>query len=151
MLAGLLLAAGVYTYSLVRKPAIAWVEKHTRPGEQRRLQLADGSVVWLNAGSRLRYPAAFARPQREVFLEGEAFFEVARDPKKPFLIHAGQSTTRVLGTSFSVRSYAREPAVVVVVVTVAFSAGQTGQTVTLRPGTWATAGWRRSSTGCLRP
>ncbi|CAA9310566.1 MAG: Putative anti-sigma factor [uncultured Cytophagales bacterium] len=136
LLAGLLLAAGVYTYRLVREPAVAWVEKHTRPGEQRRLPLADGSVVWLNAGSRLRYPAAFTRPQREVFLEGEAFFEVARNEKKPFLIHAGGSTTRVLGTSFSVRSYAREPAVAVVVVTgkVAFSAGQTGQTVTLTPG-----------------
>ncbi len=135
-LVGLLLAASMYTYQLIQKPALVWVENHTLPGEQRRLSLADGSVVWLNSNSKLRYPSSFTGPGREVFLEGEAFFEVVRDVNNPFLIHTQQSTTKVLGTSFTVRSYVAEETVAVVVVTgkVAFSAGQTKQTVTLTPG-----------------
>lgn len=77
--------------------------------------LPDGSVVSLNAHAKLRYPEAFAAAQREVELEGEAFFEVERNPAQPFLIHAGSADVRVLGTSFNVRS--SESRVEVVVAT----------------------------------
>jgi transmembrane sensor len=75
--------------------------------------LPDGSVVTLNAGSALRYPAEFAGDGREVELQGEAFFEVERNPARPFTVRAGKARVRVLGTSFSVHS---QPASVEVVV-----------------------------------
>ncbi|WP_207534559.1 FecR family protein [Desertivirga arenae] len=77
-------------------------------GKVRKLILDDGSVVWLNSGSRLRYPEKFNRNKRELELEGEAFFEVFHDPKKPFIIHSGRVNTTVLGTSFNVKSYKNE-------------------------------------------
>ena len=69
------------------------------------LILQDGSRVWLNAASSLKYPSRFAGNAREVYLEGEAFFEVAHDKEKPFLVHTKSVTTRVLGTVFTVRAY----------------------------------------------
>jgi ferric-dicitrate binding protein FerR (iron transport regulator) len=61
--------------------------------------------VRLNAGSKLTYPAVFSGSRRDVILEGEAFFEVARDKKAPFSVHAGKITVGVLGTSFNVKAY----------------------------------------------
>lgn len=69
------------------------------------LQLTDGSLVVLKARSEITYPLKFNPAKREVFLKGEAFFEVRKDPVKPFLVHAGHMTTRVLGTSFTVSAY----------------------------------------------
>jgi ferric-dicitrate binding protein FerR (iron transport regulator) len=83
----------------------------------RRQLLADGSEVWLHPGSRLTYPRAFAGGTREVALSGEAFFDVTRDPSRPFLIRSGDLLTRVLGTSFSIKAYENAPSAEVVVVT----------------------------------
>ena len=74
-------------------------------GAMTRLVLSDGTKVQLNAGSKLTYPVVFSGPRREVVLEGEAFFEVARDTKAPFSVHAGKITVGVLGTSFNVKAY----------------------------------------------
>ena len=65
----------------------------------------DGSRVYLNSSSTLSYPATFPSDKREVFLEGEAFFEVIRNENRPFLIRSGNITTRVLGTSFNVNAF----------------------------------------------
>ncbi|HMF71771.1 MAG TPA: FecR family protein [Flavitalea sp.] len=81
------------------------------------IYLSDGSVVWLKAGSRLEYPRKFDGEVREVTLVGEAFFDVAKDPEKPFIIHAADFTTRVLGTSFNIKAYGDDDAAEVVVVT----------------------------------
>lgn len=81
------------------------------------IYLSDGSVVWLKAGSRLEYPRKFDGQVREVTLVGEAFFDVAKDPQKPFIIHAADFTTRVLGTSFNIKAYGDDDAAEVVVVT----------------------------------
>ncbi|HEY9259820.1 FecR family protein [Chitinophaga sp.] len=70
-----------------------------------QLLLADGTRVWLNATSRLVFPAAFNGPRREVFLEGEGYFEVASKTDQPFIVHTGKTATTVLGTSFNVRNY----------------------------------------------
>jgi ferric-dicitrate binding protein FerR (iron transport regulator) len=83
------------------------IEERTNPrGQKSVLQLADGTKVWLNADSRLSYAKDFTgKDQREVHLEGEAFFDVAHDASKPFLVHAAGITVKVLGTSFNVKSY----------------------------------------------
>ncbi len=81
------------------------------------ISLLDGSSVTLQPESRLRYPEKFSDEIREVYLEGEALFEVAKNPQKPFLVHANGLTTKVLGTSFSVRSFEEDRDVVVKVFT----------------------------------
>lgn len=70
--------------------------------------LPDHSSVILSPGSNLRYLKAFRAAKREVYLEGEGFFEVVRDPSKPFLVYTNSLTTKVLGTSFTIRSFKNE-------------------------------------------
>jgi len=74
-------------------------------GNQSRIVLSDSTVVWLNAGSRLIYPTLFKNKTREVLLFGEAFFEVAKNPEKPFIVKTSDLEIRVLGTQFNVSSY----------------------------------------------
>ena len=87
------------------------IEYHTltvgRGGEY-RLTLSDGTVVWLNSESALRYPASFSGDKREVELWGEAFFEVTRNEEMPFHVKGGDFEIEVLGTSFNVMNYADE-------------------------------------------
>ncbi|MCU0354380.1 MAG: FecR domain-containing protein [Cytophagales bacterium] len=85
-------------------------QEYTNPSPKiRTIRLADGSHVWLRPNStlRLRQPFGFAQ-NRELHLVGEAFFKVARDTSRPFLVHTGKLLTRVLGTSFNIRAYAAE-------------------------------------------
>ena len=67
--------------------------------------LSDGTRIWMNAESLLRYPTSFIGEKREVFLEGEAFFEVAKDAKHPFIVHTNRHSVEVLGTSFNISAY----------------------------------------------
>ena len=67
--------------------------------------LSDGTVVWLNAGSSLKYPKRFQGKSREVFLNGEGFFEVSHNPDNPFIVHTGDVQTKVLGTVFNIKAY----------------------------------------------
>lgn len=75
-------------------------------GERSTLTLPDGTQVQLNSASSLTYSSTYDRESRAVQLEGEAFFDVARDEKHPFTVTAGEMTIRVLGTKFNVRAYA---------------------------------------------
>ncbi|TKC64995.1 DUF4974 domain-containing protein [Pedobacter hiemivivus] len=85
---------------------VVYLEKQVPDGQQLKLTLADGSKVWLNANSRFKYPKEFNRSQREVFLiEGEAYFDVSHDEKKPFIVTSKKLSTQVLGTAFNVRAY----------------------------------------------
>lgn len=72
------------------------------------LQLADGSKVWLNKGSKLSYPTKFSATERPIQLEGEAFFEVSKDPNRPFTVTTDRTSVTVLGTEFNVRDIANE-------------------------------------------
>jgi ferric-dicitrate binding protein FerR (iron transport regulator) len=75
-------------------------------GSVKKLLLSDGTVVWLNARSTLRYPDTFGgKQQREVYLEGEAYFDIKKDEAHPFLVHTPGLTTHVLGTQFNVKAY----------------------------------------------
>ena len=77
-------------------------------GNQSRIVLSDSTVVWLNAGSRLIYPTLFKNKTREVMLIGEAFFEVAKNPEKPFIVKTSDLDIKVLGTQFNVSAYAED-------------------------------------------
>jgi hypothetical protein len=74
-------------------------------GKKSELLLADGTKVWLNAGSRLAFPTKFTKKTREVYLEGEAYFEVTKNEAQPFIVNVEQINIRVLGTHFNVSAY----------------------------------------------
>lgn len=77
-------------------------------GSEYRVVLSDGTKVFLNAGTVLRYPACFAEDKREVFLTGEAYFEVASDSLHPFIVNSGEVCLKVLGTAFNINAYPDE-------------------------------------------
>ena len=92
--------------------SIAIVEKPVKEtiiiaqkGSTTRSSLADGTSVWLNAGSKLYYASDFSGATREVRLEGEAFFDVVKQANRPFIVHASGIDIKVLGTAFNVKSY----------------------------------------------
>lgn len=86
-------------------------------GKRFELQLSDGTTVHLNSGTTLKYPVKFiAGKNRQVFLDGEAFFDVAKDKKNPFVVHADNLDIRVLGTHFNVSSYPEDSLTDVVLV-----------------------------------
>ncbi|MFL5809249.1 MAG: FecR family protein [Flavisolibacter sp.] len=74
-------------------------------GSRTRTILPDGSTVWVNAGSRISYGPEFNNKNREIILFGEAYFDVVKDMRRPFIVHAGQLNIKVLGTLFNVKSY----------------------------------------------
>lgn len=80
----------------------------TEAGMKTRIRLPDGSTILLNAGSTLRYPEKMDKSLREVYLNGEAFFDVKHAANWPFVIHGEKMDIRVLGTTFNVRSYQEE-------------------------------------------
>jgi transmembrane sensor len=82
----------------------------------KKIQLHDGSSITLQPGSEVRYPKKFGE-NREVYLSGDAFFDVAKDPQRPFLVYANEITTRVLGTSFRIRANRNEKEIIVAVKT----------------------------------
>ena len=77
-------------------------------GKQTTLTLADGTRVWINAGSRLVYPVVFEKQKREIYVEGEIYMEVAHDAEQPFSVHTGKMDVCVLGTKFYISSYGRD-------------------------------------------
>ena len=78
---------------------------YTPAGQRAQLILQDGTEVWLNAKSKLIYPARFTGEKRQVEVEGEAFFKVAKDPSRPFIVSTHDVDMKVLGTQFNVYSY----------------------------------------------
>ncbi len=85
-------------------------------GKKSIIELADGTKVWLNAGSRMAFPDRFLGSNREVFLEGEAYFEVSPDTRKPFFVRTKEIVIRVLGTKFNLSAYDADPNVMTVLV-----------------------------------
>lgn len=110
------LGIGSYmAYENAPAPEVAWMEKSTQRGQKATIKLMDGTMVYLNVDSKLSFPEQFAADKREVILEGEAFFDVSRNPKRPFIIKSGDLTTTVLGTSFNIKAFKGEPTNVTVV------------------------------------
>ncbi len=113
----ILLGLSIGTYKLFLQPKSIQpvqadlVQKQNAKGVKSTIELADGSKIWLNADSKVQYPALFTGNTREVYLNGEAFFDIAKNPSKPFIIHLSNGTVRVLGTSFNIKAYDNEPVV----------------------------------------
>lgn len=98
----------------------------------RKILLPDGSIVWLKGESKLTYPEVFESKKRVVTLTGEALFEVSKNPNQPFIIHTGDLTTRVLGTSFNIRNTQFQTEVYVLTGKVSVSLPKTNQQVELQ-------------------
>ena len=108
----------------------------TPRGGQYQVVLPDGTRVWLNSASSLRYPTAFAGNERQVELSGEAYFEVSKDPNKPFYVKTATQTVTVLGTHFNINSYADEMATKTTLLegSVRVTGNFNGATAKLKPG-----------------
>lgn len=91
------------------EPALAWKELNTPSRLTSKITLADGTMVTLNSETQLKYPVFFKGKHREVYLTGEAFFEVKKDAQRPFIIHTDKINIKVLGTSFDVKAYKNDP------------------------------------------
>ncbi len=89
-------------------PTLAVNEISTKRGSKSNIKLPDGTLVWLNADSKLSYTENFGAKNREITLLGEAYFDVKHDTLHPFIIHSGTQNIKVLGTSFNVRNYPQD-------------------------------------------
>src|SRR5690242_4287102 len=117
-----MIGAGIYRWNRSasgesgnKAPGIAVVSNHgnnntiiTKKSSRTNIELPDGSTVLLHGSTRLTYADGFSEGNRKIFLEGEAFFDIKKDPVHPFVIQTDQIIIRVLGTAFKVRAYAKE-------------------------------------------
>ncbi|HEY5745658.1 MAG TPA: FecR domain-containing protein [Chryseolinea sp.] len=117
----LIVSASILLYvnrDVFAKEEITYTEHYVPKGKLLQLTLPDGSQVWLNSDTKFRYPEKFGSGVREVYLEGEAFFDVSKDASKPFrILSGGKLTTTVLGTSFNVKAYGNDDLNEVAVIT----------------------------------
>jgi len=105
-----LLITGLGYYTILRNnksqiSKMAFLERKNNYGERSIVTLPDSTIVYLGAGSELKFPESFTANTREIALEGEAFFQVKKDHKHPFIIHTGSIQTKVLGTSFKIEAF----------------------------------------------
>lgn len=128
------LSDGKIAYGKTEGDEIVYNTLSTPRGRQFRVILPDGTAVWLNAASMLRYPAVFRDSVRSVELEGEAYFEVAADKAHPFIVRAGGQRLRVLGTHFNINAYTDEPSVRTVLVEGGVRVDAGAASVVLKPG-----------------
>jgi ferric-dicitrate binding protein FerR (iron transport regulator) len=139
-----LFSTGTYFYVLktkggndeqgMRLEALTNTFSNPRGGVQKQFVLADGSKVWLNAASTLKYPTRFAGAERLVELSGEAFFEVAASAEHPFRVLIRNAEVEVLGTGFNVKAYDDEPISRTTLIEGAVRVGSGAESVILGPG-----------------
>ena len=116
----------------------------TPRGRQFRVILGDGTKVWLNSASTLRYPVAFSETEREVEISGEVYFEVAKDANRRFVVKAGNTHTEVLGTRFNINAYADEPSLKTTLLEGAIIVKAGAGQYVLRPGEQASCNARQA-------
>jgi len=131
------LAVCAYLYAARQAPErTEWVEVYAPYGQTREVALPDGSRVWLNSGTYVFYPDRFDR-ERQLFVSGEVYMDVAKDPERPFCVETRNVRIRVLGTRFNVRSYNEDKYVETSLVEGSVALGlkcDGGRTYLLRPG-----------------
>lgn len=107
----------------------------TPKGGYYQLVLPDGTSVWLNAATAIRFPTHFEKNKREVFLSGEAYFDVTHDQSAPFIVHTDQQSTRVLGTRFNITSYKGQQTDIVTLIEGSVEASSLyNETIRMTPG-----------------
>ena len=105
----LVLALGsAYQFVKGGKNVVPMQSIYVPAGQRVNITLSDGTNVWLNARTRMLYPAVFERPVRQVTIDGEAYFDVTKDEKKPFVVETNKCNMEVLGTKFNVDSYSEK-------------------------------------------
>jgi transmembrane sensor len=125
----------VYQVAYNNATAITYNTLTTPRGGQFQLGLPDGSKVWLNAASSIRYPTAFAGKERRVEITGEAYFEVAKNAQKPFIVSINKETEiAVLGTHFNVNSYSDEASIKTTLLEGSVQVKYKNAGVVLKPG-----------------
>jgi len=123
-----------YVDSSKLSSAVLYNTISTPRGGQYQLVLADGSKVWLNAASSLRFPAGFTGKERKVELMGEAYFEVAKNASMPFKVEVNGMEVEVLGTHFNINSYHDEPAIRTTLLEGSVKINKNNTTSLLKPG-----------------
>jgi ferric-dicitrate binding protein FerR (iron transport regulator) len=124
---------GELQYAHQGNEANAFNELTTPPGGVFQVSLPDGSRIWLNAASSVKYPLKF-RDNRTVILNGQAYFEIAPDAKQPFIVKVGEMEVQVLGTSFDVMAYSDEQVVNTTLIAGAVKVLRGSATALLHPG-----------------
>ena len=113
-----LMIVGIFLYNpptlMNTEPVL--LEKRNEKGMRSEILLSDGSTVWLNADSELRYPELFSPDVRKIYLSGEAYFDIAKDATRPFIIQLDNNQIKVLGTAFNIKAYEEDDIVETTVV-----------------------------------
>jgi transmembrane sensor len=111
------------------------INKMTTPrGRQFKLELSDGTQVWLNASSSISFPTSFSNDERRVTIIGEAYFEVAKDKSKPFTVTVNDVEVKVLGTHFNINGYSDETEIKTTLIEGSVLVGKKDKKVLLKPG-----------------
>ena len=97
--------SSLYHYVSEKNAIIPMQSIYVPSGQRVNITLSDGTNVWLNARTKINYPAVFDKSERRVIIDGEAYFDVAKDKKRPFIVETEKCNTEVLGTKFNVEGY----------------------------------------------
>ena len=124
----------LYSPDKTRSGDVVYNTLSTHRGESYKLVLADGSKVWLNAASSIRFPASFVANERSVEITGEAYFEVTKDPSKPFKVKVNDMMVEVKGTHFDINSYGDEATINTTLVEGSVKVTKAGNALLLKPG-----------------
>ena len=126
--------SGVTYASGVESESVVYNKLEIPRGGEFCLTLSDGTRVWLNSETSIQYPVAFGAKERRVFVQGEAYFEVAKDANKPFTVQFMSSSVTVLGTSFNIRAYPEEKRSQTTLAEGSVSIYSPGSSMLLKPG-----------------
>ncbi|OQP54420.1 FecR family protein [Niastella populi] len=124
----------VYTKDGVTKATTLYNTLKTARGQMYPVKLSDGSAVWLNSSSSIRFPVAFNEQERRVEITGEAYFEIAHNDRKPFTVSVNGTEVQVVGTVFNINSYSDEGSVKTTLLKGAVKVKRGGSQVMIKPG-----------------
>lgn len=129
----MLIAMSGWLYNIVSDSEPAFIVASNNTGIVQKVTLPDGTVVNLNTCSRLTYPESFSGKSREVFLDGEAYFDVAHDKSHPFIVRAGELKIRVLGTKFNVNASTLVPQITATLIEGSIEAATGKKNILMKP------------------
>ncbi len=139
---------GILEYKIEGNANVGKVDTNTIAtprGSEYTVVLPDGTKVWLNAASALRFPVAFKGNEREVYLNGEAYFEVAKDKSKPFRVKFNKEVVEVLGTHFNIMAYKDEPESRTTLIEGSIKIAKSNISKILKPGQQAVSNYQSNS------